>query len=370
MRRTSYLYRAALSMLGMCVLAGFAITALHARFPDAAWPDPLVPQLFAGTSLLLFFLLWQRPERLVGVMRVTAWLNLAILWLQTWFAIYFVMTSTGHLLTEVLPPVEILLIPMMLFSVVFLPWREGWKMAMAAWVGVAPPLLLFLFLHPAELQMIRGLHLIVGLGPMSLLITLMVPLFRGLEFEVKTLEGQRLKAERLAELDALTGLRNRGAGEAHLDAASADHACVSLILFDIDCFKGVNDALGHAVGDSVLKEVARRCAALIRGEDSLVRWGGEEFLVILHDTDAHTAQRIAETLRASCRGRPFDDVGTVTASFGVSTWHGDEPIRDTLQRADAAMYHAKQAGRDRVASAESAAHVNPAAVRQNHDRFA
>ena len=156
----------------------------------------------------------------------------------------------------------------------------------------------------------------------------------------------------LAERDALTGLYNRRAGEAWINDAVKEHKPgVGFILFDVDRFKQINDRYGHDVGDDVLKVVASRCSSAIRGDDVLMRWGGEEFLVLLRGVDHASLAVVAESLRTVCRRQPMGRVGTVTASFGATLWAAGEPVVETLKRADAAMYAAKTAGRDRVVMA-------------------
>ncbi len=169
----------------------------------------------------------------------------------------------------------------------------------------------------------------------------------------------------LAGHDHLTGLPNRRrildsveqAGRRARDSKQA----FCLAMLDLDRFKQVNDTLGHAAGDEVLVEFARRTNRVLRGEDTVSRvdptmddmgrFGGEEFLAILQDTDLDGAYQAAERLREAIRSQPFEThAGPVscTVSIGLARYRPPEPLRNTLARADQALYRAKKAGRDRV----------------------
>ena len=176
---------------------------------------------------------------------------------------------------------------------------------------------------------------------------------------VKGLQDQlRLRVGELAEaarIDSLTGLYNRR----HLDellAAAASHArrhqhTLGVVLADIDHFKQINDGLGHAAGDLVIVDLAERLKRAVRAEDSVGRWGGEEFLVLVPETSLEGTQILAERLRLVAAAEPFMLSGEqrldVTISVGCTTSHGDEPDA-VLARVDRAMYAAKTAGRNRV----------------------
>jgi diguanylate cyclase (GGDEF)-like protein len=123
---------------------------------------------------------------------------------------------------------------------------------------------------------------------------------------------------------------------------------LSIAILDLDHFKRVNDSHGHKVGDDVLVAAAHAMGTHLRAEDQLGRLGGEEFLVLLPDTDGEAAGHVAEKLRAEVAAAPSPVA--VTVSIGVATWDGEAP-EDLLHRADEALYAAKEAGRDRVLAA-------------------
>ncbi len=172
-----------------------------------------------------------------------------------------------------------------------------------------------------------------------------------------------------ATTDALTGLYNRHFLSGHLATAlevgRRTGKSVSLMVLDIDYFKAVNDSHGHVVGDSVLKEFADRMARNVRGIDLAARFGGEEFVVLLPDTDLAAALAIAERLRRETEAAPFAAAGSglkITVSIGVaeSGPHAATPI-DLIKAADEALYEAKRGGRNQVIAFNPMAEQKPAA---------
>lgn len=160
--------------------------------------------------------------------------------------------------------------------------------------------------------------------------------------------------EDLAYGDELTELPNRRGAARQIDVlisrARRHGHHLALLLVDADRFKAINDEHGHAVGDVVLRELAARLRERVRREDVVGRWGGEEFVVALPETTPDGAAAVAESLRAGVSGTPIAAAGAelrVTISIGVAAWTGEE-LDDLVARADAALYAAKAAGRDRV----------------------
>lgn len=161
----------------------------------------------------------------------------------------------------------------------------------------------------------------------------------------------------LAVTDELTGLYNRRYFDRHLalmlDKAREQDRDMAVMLIDMDFFKSVNDTHGHDIGDAVLKEFAVRLRRNIRGVDLACRFGGEEFVVLMPDTDYRQAQSVAERVRTAVAERPFD-MGTqyplqVTVSVGVALNESDSDTPEMiLKRADVALYRAKREGRNRV----------------------
>lgn len=160
---------------------------------------------------------------------------------------------------------------------------------------------------------------------------------------------------RQATRDALTGLANRRQVmeqlEGDVEYAAERHEPISILLFDLDKFKGFNDNYGHAAGDIVLKQFARILRKQAKGKRSLAgRFGGEEFLIILPDADSAVACEVAEAVCNSCRETqvkiPSGEMVGFTTSIGIATWQQNEAPSELLRRADEALYRVKANGRD------------------------
>jgi len=124
----------------------------------------------------------------------------------------------------------------------------------------------------------------------------------------------------------------------------------AIILFDIDHFKSINDTYGHDIGDKVLRKVAATVRKRLRKDDIVARWGGEEFAILLPNTDKKAATVVAEKLRTALKEIKIPEMKNrqITASFGVTEAKQGEPLEKVLKRADEALYEAKRSGRDRV----------------------
>lgn len=181
----------------------------------------------------------------------------------------------------------------------------------------------------------------------------------------RALDRARLVAEEAAacaqlasETDALTGLPNRRQLLIILDRARAQaietRQPLSVAILDIDHFKRVNDTFGHVIGDRVLQRVARNSVSALRSSDSIGRFGGEEFVIVLPNATPDIAEAIANRVRAAIEAESSDSFGewpVVTASVGVAGWRRGEPLTALLQRADEALYEAKRSGRNKVCCA-------------------
>jgi two-component system cell cycle response regulator len=162
----------------------------------------------------------------------------------------------------------------------------------------------------------------------------------------------------MAVTDGLTGLHNRRYLDSHLqtlfERAVGRKRPLSVVMTDLDRFKLINDTYGHDAGDLVLREFARRLRKNVRGIDLACRFGGEEFIVVMPDTEAHIAEMVAERIRAGVEQTPFgigDHVApiNITVSIGVSSLRrGLDTPGDLMKRADMALYEAKTSGRNRV----------------------
>lgn len=165
--------------------------------------------------------------------------------------------------------------------------------------------------------------------------------------------SEKLQLQRQALKDPLTDAYNRSYFDNNIESILAlnknqnNHSAI--IFFDIDLFKKVNDTYGHAIGDDVLKNLAFIVRNNIRKDDKLVRWGGEEFIIIVGAKSIYEATYLAEQLRNCIEEYEFDTVGSITCSFGVSL-HGGNDIQKSIKDADERLYKAKRGGRNRVVS--------------------
>jgi diguanylate cyclase (GGDEF)-like protein len=157
-----------------------------------------------------------------------------------------------------------------------------------------------------------------------------------------------------ARIDALTGLANRRALEeilaAEISRAHRFAHQLAVVLLDLDRFKEINDSFGHAAGDVMLRAVSRLLTSLARQGDTVARWGGEEFVVVLPETDLAGAQRFAERLRRTIEAHAVGEMRT-SASCGVATMLPEDNVEELLGAADQALYQAKSNGRNRTESA-------------------
>jgi diguanylate cyclase (GGDEF)-like protein len=152
--------------------------------------------------------------------------------------------------------------------------------------------------------------------------------------------------------DALTGIANRQHFDLMLKHSMANSKRsadpLSIIFFDIDYFKKINDNFGHLVGDAVLRDLAQLVNHRLRESDLLARWGGEEFIILLSNTNLSAAVKLAELLRQMIVQADFVSAGHISCSFGVTQWRNDESEDALLQRVDGLLYQAKETGRNRV----------------------
>lgn len=242
--------------------------------------------------------------------------------------------------------------------------------------GFATLLLCLLADVAMELRLLPRLYGLPIAGFISLFLAAALAMNRRAQRERRELEQLRADLERRVEertreltdanrrlgeasrTDALTGLLNRRGFveevEREARRTGRDGADAALVLLDLDGFKRVNDEAGHLAGDAVLVAVAAALRESIRERDIAARWGGEEMILLLPETDREGAVRVAEKVRAAIAAIPAARLpaalpeGGVTASFGVATHPRGARLESSVAHADAALYRAKAAGRDRV----------------------
>ncbi|MCW8880133.1 MAG: diguanylate cyclase [Kangiellaceae bacterium] len=179
------------------------------------------------------------------------------------------------------------------------------------------------------------------------------------QLQVKNVELQRLKISLettnqklkfLSTHDPLTKLYNRNYFNSHVfgDLRADESQSVCLIVADIDHFKLINDSYGHSLGDEILKGFSEILSQTVREYDIVARWGGEEFVILCHQSRSIDAQALCERIAEHMSQHQFPKVSSVTASFGIAQLRADESIMQCFDRADKALYLAKENGRDQI----------------------
>jgi diguanylate cyclase (GGDEF)-like protein len=156
------------------------------------------------------------------------------------------------------------------------------------------------------------------------------------------------KLSQKIQFDSLTGAYKKSYFNQHLEKLITDQEEGVVVVLDLDNFKQVNDTYGHQIGDEVLKEFVTVIQDNIRSDDVFARWGGEEFLLLLKHTEIENALKKVEDLRSVLNGHTFKHVGHLTSSFGVALLDVKDDLHSVLQRADKALYEAKESGKNRV----------------------
>jgi diguanylate cyclase (GGDEF)-like protein len=168
----------------------------------------------------------------------------------------------------------------------------------------------------------------------------------------KLVNDRDKKLEKLATTDKLTGAHNRTKFDEIMDREMERfrryNEPLSLIMFDIDNFKEINDTYGHSIGDYILQKIAAIARETIRKIDYFVRWGGEEFIVISPETTLEKAHALAKRLRRNVENYRFNKVGKATVSLGVTEFNNRDTIDTLIKRVDDIMYKAKIKGKNRV----------------------
>jgi diguanylate cyclase (GGDEF)-like protein len=211
------------------------------------------------------------------------------------------------------------------------------------------------FHFPADVEALNLAYTTVVLTGVALLAMRVTQLREQHQRQRAELQQALTRISELATRDELTGQPNRRAILDQLATETARHARknlpLAIALIDLDHFKRINDAHGHAGGDQVLRGFAHRVESELRGGDVMARWGGEEFLLMLPDTSIEAALQCLDRLRGQLHASPFDEVAPglrLTFSAGVTGCLGHGDIDSAIERADQAMYRAKDAGRDRT----------------------
>lgn len=191
----------------------------------------------------------------------------------------------------------------------------------------------------------------IGLDLHAIVLTLAISSLMLIAYILRRLTYLNFKITQ-ANTDSLVGVFNRRKGTELLQAeilrANLHRIPLSIVMFDIDNFKMINDKHGHEKGDQVLKEVIKVARQHSRNSDILVRWGGEEFVIGCVSTGLDAAEKLAERIRAAIAEHVFSVNERVTASFGATSYQLCEELDDTLRRVDELLYRSKRGGKNQV----------------------
>lgn len=265
-------------------------------------------------------------------------------WFYTWYAVYHQVR-----LVDIYPPISVLLIILTTMILLLLDTRPALRWGGSIWLLNAVPILVYLFAHKNELWSPRGLDMFLSFGPALLCVVAVIPFHRSFSNRLLQLSVAFEQMKNIAERDQLTDLFNRRGGSAAFLVLSQqpNREQIAALMLDIDHFKAINDLYGHSVGDRVLREMAARLRTVSDESCMIARWGGEEFLVLVPNTPEETLADVAEKFHRDISETAFNNVGVVTVSIGAVMYQ-NEALDSLVDRADKALYEAKQAGRDCV----------------------
>ncbi len=348
--RERFIHSASLITLSLTSFAGACATLIAWLDPVHRTMDMVIPPVMCVGFLALFVMQLRWPHRVGIIMRAALLAAFAALVAPAWFYTWQASVTPGLQLIDIYPPVASLLLVLIVMAMIHLPVREGVKVVLFGWLLVALPVLVYLFSHPLEMRTPRGADLLMTYGPVFVLFVVLLPVQRQLTSKIKLLVTEQARMEAMANRDALTRIYNRRFGELVLQDMLARQLSAGVIMFDMDRFKTINDTHGHPVGDRVLQQVAQCCEQLLRKNECVARWGGEEFLVAVPEVDAASLQALAERLRKSIAELAIDPVPHISASVGIALVQIGDNLDDVLQRVDQALYWAKKLGGNVVAS--------------------
>jgi diguanylate cyclase (GGDEF)-like protein len=341
-------YRGVLVLLSLTALLAIAASILHYLEPNPEPMDLVIPPLAAVANILLVALLVIRPTSLLYVVYSAFIVGIAALSVPAWFYSLQANQSPDLQLVDIFPPISSLIIVQVVLVMVMLPPRRAFPIMMLAWGLNAVPILSYLLTHQEELWTPRGQEMFMSYGLVILLLLVLLPFQHRARLQLERLQNDNSHMHNLAERDALTQQYNRWGGQQLLDDFMRNKTAGSIIMLDIDHFKLINDTHGHLIGDSVLKQFAARVSGALRSDGHLIRWGGEEFLVLIRGIAEQDAFNVAERLRNAINSDVFPPVGKLTASGGATSRRDTDTLETLIARADKALYQAKLNGRDQV----------------------
>lgn len=341
-------YRGVLVLL---VLTGFiaaSASILHYLEPEPELMDLVIPPMAAAANIALAIWLMCRPKSILRVVYSAFGVAIAALSLPAWYYSLRAHQAPDIQLINIFPPISSFLIILIVLVMVMLPPRRAFPIMIAAWFLNAVPIVSYLLINREELWTPRGQEMFMSYGLAILLLLVLLPFQHRARLQLERLRNDNSHMHNVAERDALTQQYNRWGGQKILDDFMRNGTVGSIIMLDIDHFKLINDTHGHLVGDKVLQQFATRVSSALRSDGHLIRWGGEEFLVLIRDITERDAFVVAERLRTAINSEMFTSIGKLTVSGGATSRRDNDTLESLLARADKALYEAKINGRDQV----------------------
>jgi diguanylate cyclase (GGDEF)-like protein len=332
------------------LMIGIAVVAMIWTLEEHYKVILMYDRLGYVTSIVvaLFCLLLVRFFALANLAKVLLFGYISLYLISLTIASYISSAHTGDIYSfaSTLQWVPILY----LVAFLFLPVKQAILSSIAIYVLLVTLLLLtYLGFIETKSPSLEALALNISLTH-AVYLFCMIGVMR-LKQTQKDSQLKALQMEHAANNDGLLGIGNRRLLQSELNARVAKNTPFSLLLIDIDFFKAINDIHGHLVGDDTLREICQCMSDNLRPQDTIGRWGGEEFLVIANGAKFDTAVNLAERLRSAVESYAFSTVGRVTISIGVAQFHENTSVSQTFAEADKALYKAKGSGRNQVVAA-------------------
>lgn len=344
---TNFILRLLPAMLAIGAVVVAAMWYQEARLNLIGTADRIgYPLLLAATTLGALLLKF-RPRSLRLVIAAVFFAYLAHL-----LAVYYVEMS-NRIMTGDSSSYELTILALWLplgyvGSFVFFSPRAAVRTSLAIYVAISLPQWVLLGIETDEITRQIAIAILIS-QPLYIAALWGVGMLKAHARGIHNLAKSMSEA---ATVDALTGVANRRAMDHVLakvtQSPSVPDRPLALLMIDVDHFKRINDTYGHAAGDDVLIKLAHEANVHLRAGDLLGRWGGEEFMIIALDQTSASVHQMAERLRAALEKTTFPHIGTVTVSIGVTSFIPGEDVDAFINRADEALYQAKERGRNRV----------------------
>lgn len=297
------------------------------------------------TMLLLYY--WYKPTyRQKATLIMFFFICTCTLILPSWYY-SFGTFAYGWTFVEVFPPISGTIFFTTISLLLLMP--KGWsRYVLVAWCVTSLPILVTLTFHLAQLNTPRGEELLMIFGPGSGLLFLVLEYKHNLLLTFSQKEVSLKQSRRMADHDTLTGLLNRRGLEFWLSNQTSSNTTFGTIIIDIDNFKNINDQFGHLNGDSVLQQTAGTLKKCIGDTDCLARWGGDEFVILLTNTNSSKLQQYCNECLKGIRELNIPNIGSITCSIGASLNNTKKELSCMIETADINLYSAKQRGRNQA----------------------